>query len=66
VVHVVVDSLGDVVEHGINVKLGVDWWWEEQQTALGLARVKSWAAGLESRLADTDIFIHGNTDEVGN
>ena len=39
-------------------------WFESEQTSAGLARVRSWAAALSSRLKDSDVFIHGNTDEV--
>ena len=61
----VVDQLGDDMSHQSKAaKNGVDWWYERQQSATGLGRVKSWAEGLPSRLADEDIFIHSNTDEV--
>ena len=39
-------------------------WFEQQQTAAGVKRVKDWAAAKISRLEDSDIFISGNADEV--
>ena len=39
-------------------------WFEEQQTAAGVKRVKDWAAAKSSPLEDSDIFISGNADEV--
>ena len=39
-------------------------WFEQQQTAAGVKRVKDWAGAKISRLEDSDIFISGNADEV--
>ena len=40
-------------------------WYEREQENAGLERVKNWASSLNSRLSDTDVIIHGHTDEVG-
>ena len=79
VIHVVVDHLGDNEAHRSEAEgSGTDWlvstcierwpllprWFEEQQTAAGVKRVKDWAAAKASRLEDSDIFISGNADEV--
>ena len=79
VIHVVVDHLGDNEAHRSKAEgSGTDWfvstcierwpllprWFEAQQTAAGVKRVKDWAAAKTSRLEDSDIFISGNADEV--
>ena len=39
-------------------------WYEWEQEKAGLERVKHWASSLRSRLNDSDVIIHGHTDEV--